>query len=206
VIRPSKETYDSVWPESYNLWSSYLNADDSGPLPFHCIELRNILSQTLSFLAHGIRPANESLSFDCVEKGTPPGPHDLFVKGKSEWETSKGLCDSEPKITPHQLLLATQTPLKVEFADHTPFTEWPNVQGLHGHDEGNYVTVLLLAWAYILSVRWTELLSRSSDHQCTVEYQMYGMIAKSHGKYDVEVAIGDDIEEGEARWEGYLGW
>jgi hypothetical protein len=26
------------------------------------------------------------------------------------------------------------------------------------------------------------------------------MIATSHGKYDVEVTIGDDIEEGEARW------
>jgi hypothetical protein len=43
-----------------------------------------------------------------------------------------------------QLLLATQTPLKVEFADNTPFTEWPNVEGLHGHHEGNYVAILLL--------------------------------------------------------------
>jgi hypothetical protein len=200
IVRPNRETYDRVLRESYNLWSSYLDADDPGTLPFHCIELRNILSQTPSFLAHGIRPANEPLSFDCVEKGTPPGPYDLFVKGKSKWETSNGFCDLEPKITPHQLLLATQTPLKVEFADQTPFTEWPIVQGLHGHDEGNYVTVLLLAWAYILSVRWNELLSRSSDHQCTVEYQTDGMVAKSHGKYDVEVTIGDDIGESEARW------
>ncbi|GFF26429.1 hypothetical protein IFM61606_09742 [Aspergillus udagawae] len=162
--------------------------------------IRIILSQTPSFLAHGRHPANESLSFDCVEKGTPPGPYDLFVKGNSKRETSKGLDDLEPKITPHQLLPATQTPLKVEFADHTSFTEWPTVQGLHGHDEANYVTALLLAWAYILSARWSELLSRSSDHQCTVEYPINGMIAKSHGKYDVEVAIGDDIEESEARW------
>jgi hypothetical protein len=98
IVRPRKETYDSVFRESYNLWSSCLDADDSGPLPFHCIELRNFLSRTPSFLAHGICPANESLSFDCVEKGTPPGPYDLFVKGTSMWETSKGLCDSEPKI------------------------------------------------------------------------------------------------------------
>ncbi|GIK06733.1 hypothetical protein Aspvir_002383 [Aspergillus viridinutans] len=200
IVCPSKEAYDSVLRESYKLWSSYLDADDSEPLPFHCIELKNILSQTPSFLAHGIRPANKCLSFECVEKGTPPGPYALFVKGKSKWETSTGVCDLEPKITPHQLLLATQTPLKVEFADHTPFTEWPNVQGLYGHDEGNYLTVLLLAWAYILSVRWAELLDRSPDRRCTVEYRMHGMVEKSHGKYDVEVPIGDDIEEGEARW------
>jgi hypothetical protein len=84
-------------------------------------------------------------------------------------------------------------------------------QGVHSHDEGYYVTVLLLAWAYILSVRWAELLCRSSDRQCTVEYQMNGMIAKSHGKYDVEVTTGDDIEESEARlWKAILvgnkGW
>ncbi|KMK54396.1 hypothetical protein Y699_06040 [Aspergillus fumigatus Z5] len=93
IVRPSKETYDSVLRESYNLWLLYLDADDSRTLPFHCIELRNILSQILSFLAHG-----------------------------------------------------------------------PIVQGLYGHDKGNYATVLLLAWAYILSIQWSKLLSHSSNH------------------------------------------
>jgi hypothetical protein len=84
-------------------------------------------------------------------------------------------------------------------------------QGVHSHDEGNYVTVLLLSWAYILYVRWTDLLSRSADHQCTAEYQMNGMIAESHRKYDLEVVIGDDIEQSEARlWKAILvgnkGW
>lgn len=117
IVRPSKETYDSVLRESYNLWLLCLDADDSRTLPFHCIELRNILSQILSFLAHGVRPANKSLLFDCVKKGILPGLYNLFVKGISKWETSNGLCDLEPKIVLHQHLLATQTPLKLEFAD-----------------------------------------------------------------------------------------
>lgn len=50
--------------------------------------------------------------------------------------------------------------------------EWPSIQGLdlEGSDERNHIGVLFLPWAYILSVRWAEMLGRSREYVCRVEY------------------------------------
>jgi hypothetical protein len=46
------------------------------------------------------------------------------------------------------------------FAEHSRFTDWPDIQeGCGQATEGNHLAILLLAWAYILSARWIELQS-----------------------------------------------
>lgn len=41
----------------------------------------------------------------------------------------------------------------MNIADDAPFAEWPGVQDLADFDEGNYISVVFFAWAYILSAR-----------------------------------------------------
>lgn len=198
-VRPSEDDFNRVLLESCNLWSSYLDGDGSNPaLPSHCVELKHILAGTPHFLAYDVLSGDDSLSFDCFERGTALGPCDLFVKGKSTWKTTKGLCDLGPKTMNHKLLLATQTTLKVEFSEETALSNWPGVQGLDGHDHGNYISVILLACAYILSAKWAELLQHSSDHNCAIEYVSGPILSEPPRKLGMD--IGGDFNDEEGRW------
>ena len=110
------------------------------------------------------------------------------------------------------LLLATQNAMNVELLDSAPFAEWPGVQRLEGYDEGNYIAVLFLAWAYILSARWFELLSRSLEHRCMIIFKKETSRCEpplSHTT--VQVDIGDDASDDEVHWwtallSAYEGW
>ncbi|KAE8308144.1 hypothetical protein BDV41DRAFT_568477 [Aspergillus transmontanensis] len=166
AIQPTKERFDRVLRESYALWSSYVDLEGPTSLLFECIDLKRILGQTPSFLGHGLIPENEPAPFKCTESsGT------LYVNGRSTWKTSNGACQLGPKEIHRTLLLATQNAMNVELSDSAPFAEWPGVQGLEGYDEGNYIAVLFLAWAYILSARWSELLSISPEHRCMIIFK-----------------------------------
>ncbi|KAE8343977.1 hypothetical protein BDV24DRAFT_172306 [Aspergillus arachidicola] len=196
AIQPTKERFDRVLRESYALWSSYVDLEGPTSLPFECIDLKRILGQTPSFLGHGLIPENEPAPFKCTEStGT------LYVNGRSTWKTSKGACQLGPKEIHRTLLLATQNAMNVELSDSAPFAEWPGVRGLEGYDEGNYIAVLFLAWAYILSARWSELLSISPEHRCMIIFKKETSRCEpplSHTT--VQVDIGDDASDDEVHW------
>ena len=91
--------------------------------------------------------------------------------------------------------------MNVELSDSAPFAEWPGVQSLEEYDEGNYIAVLFLAWAYILSARWSELLSKSPEHRCMIalkEEDPRCEVPLSHSR--IEVDIGVDASDDEVHW------
>ena len=91
--------------------------------------------------------------------------------------------------------------MNVELSDSVPFAEWPGVQGLEGYDEGNYIVVLFLAWAYILSARWSELLCRSPEHRCMITSKKVTPRCEAPlPQSSIEVDIGDDATDDEVRW------
>ncbi|KAE8156580.1 hypothetical protein BDV40DRAFT_293411 [Aspergillus tamarii] len=91
--------------------------------------------------------------------------------------------------------------MNVELSDSVPFAEWPGVQGLEGYDEGNYIVVLFLAWAYILSARWSELLCRSPEHRCMITSKKVTPRCEAPlPQSSIEVDIGDDAADDEVRW------
>ncbi|KAK6823827.1 hypothetical protein RU639_006509 [Aspergillus parasiticus] len=212
AVRPSKESFESVLHRSRHTWSSFRDAHDGrSTLPTHCIDLRNILGQTPGFLAANALP-DGLLSFDCVEEGEGPGPYDISAKGKSTWKTSNGTCDTKPRTIPKQLLLATQIPPQIEFSVNAPFATWPNIEGIYHGTEDNHIAALFLAWAYILSARWAELLDRSTDHRCRIDhiYKTNHVIPESFSEY-TEEAVADGFEEAQVFWwnailAGNSGW
>lgn len=101
---------------------------------------------------------------------------------------------------PLDILLAVPNPLTVHISDFAPLADWPGIQGLPEYDEGNYLTVLFLAWAYILSARWAESLHYASDHYCTSIYKKKTCPPLSSRLHQVEIDIGTDIDTAEASW------
>ncbi|KAJ6180845.1 hypothetical protein N7519_011306 [Penicillium mononematosum] len=206
ALRPGDDGFNQVIHESLGTWTSYLATEKKEhQLPRQAINMRPLVSQTPPFLGDGFASFNETISFACEEKESAQGKDNFFVKGKSTWRTSKGICDPQPKVLPNQLLLAVGSRVNVELSEDSPLSDWPGVQGLSGYDEGNYLSILYFAWAYIISTRWAELLSRSADHECHMSYtadsdSMEGLLLEWDNQSMVEIAIGDDASEEEVLW------
>ncbi|KAE8395986.1 hypothetical protein BDV23DRAFT_65603 [Aspergillus alliaceus] len=119
---------------------------------------------------------------------------------RSIWRTSCSKCPLEPKAIPAHLILGVQNPLTVQISDSAPLTEWPGIKGISGHDEGNYLAVLFLAWAYIFSARWAELLKSVSgcNIKFTAENNPFSIIPGN--ECAAEIDFGYHIEKDEAGW------
>ncbi|RAL17789.1 uncharacterized protein BO97DRAFT_430721 [Aspergillus homomorphus CBS 101889] len=91
---------------------------------------------------------------------------------------------------------------ETQISDSAPLTEWPGTQGLSGYDEGNYLAVLFVAWAYILSARWAELLEASTNQRRDYKYITVGNLenASRTELCDVPIDLGPGVEESEAEW------
>lgn len=203
AVRPSKERFSRVLDDSYNQWLSYLkNANTTPQLPSYCADLKCILRRTPSFLGYDLLSGNVKLPFTCVEKESMNGQYGLLASGSSVWAVSRGDCHLEPNIMPLDILLAVPNPLTVHISDSAPLTKWPGIDSFPEHDGGNYLTVLFLAWAYILSARWAEALQHSSGHRCASKFKetIIQPVISPEKQHKVEIAIGNDVDIDEASW------
>ena len=203
AARPSEDHFSHVLRESLKTWSSYSGAGGNDDLfPQQAIDLKSLVGQTPPFLGDGLASNYEKIAFSCEEKQSTQGKGSLVVNGRSRWRTSKGICDLQPRILPKQLLLAVDSRLSVKLSEDSPFSDWPGVQGLSGYDRGNYLSVLYFAWAYILSARWVELLSRSAGHECHMSYtaQSVESTLQSDEKSMAQIDLAEDVCEEEVLW------
>lgn len=201
-VRPSEEEFTRILQESHALWSAYSNAADTSPsLSYSCINPGPLIRNTPSFLGCDMIRENDQISLNCVEK-SGHSLSDLFLKGYSSWKTSTGVfCNLEPITIDSQSLLAIHRPLQVQFSDDAPLSIWPGVEGLPELGEGNYIAVLFLAWNYIFSAKWAELLSKSPEHECQICLaQTSESAAAPLQDQDIKVDIGSEISEDEAHW------
>lgn len=140
--------------------------------------------------------------FTCVENESGEGPSALLASGQSVWTVSGKYFHLEPKLIPLNILVAVLSPVTVEVSDSAPLASWPGVEGLSGYDEGNYLMVLFLAWAYVLSARWAESLAHSPEHLCTKTYKSRGCQSSTehNPQQKIELYLGSDISAEEAIW------
>lgn len=201
AMRPSDDEFTQLLQESLKIWSSYLSAgSEDHLLSRQAIDLQSLVRQTPPFLGGDLASSDEEISFACEEKQSAQGEGSLVVNGRSTWKTSKGVCDLQPRVLPKQLLLGVGSRLSVWLSEDSPLSDWPGVQGLSGYDKGNYMTVLYFAWAYILSARWVELLSRSADHECRMDYTVQVGESSPHEQPMVQIDIGEDACVEEVLW------
>ncbi|KAL3455605.1 hypothetical protein BJX64DRAFT_272125 [Aspergillus heterothallicus] len=204
AARPSDAAYQRVLQESLNIWSSYLGpGSDNLAISRQAVDLQLLVSQTPPFLGDGLVPRGKTISFACEEKSAAPGNGSLLVNCRSTWRTTKGFCDLPPTVLPKQLVLAVGSRSRLRFSDNAPLAEWPDIKGLEGLDNGNYLAVLYLAWAYILSARWVELLSRSADHESQMDYHSTGVSGaapRPDERPSIQINIGEDVSAEEALW------
>ncbi|RAH47587.1 uncharacterized protein BO95DRAFT_451757 [Aspergillus brunneoviolaceus CBS 621.78] len=78
---------------------------------------------------------------------------------------------------------------------------WPGIQGAPGQDEGNHIAVLFLAWAYILSARWAEIMERVPG--CTVPFSPsdeHPSDGHPHDHFTAAIELGYQTDADETTW------
>ncbi|KAK8144091.1 hypothetical protein G3M48_006299 [Beauveria asiatica] len=116
-----------------------------------------------------------------------------FATGTSSWSAGGNACGLSSFSTPVQIGVTRKEPVKLSI----PATMQDKPSSLFPSRNGNYIAILMLAWAYILSARWVEIM----PEPCAISY------TESSASEDHDMNSGDTIEidigaasREEARW------
>ncbi|KAH6892193.1 hypothetical protein B0T10DRAFT_537309 [Thelonectria olida] len=148
AVKPSKEAYHDTYAASFKLWSALRQQVLANPiLPPCAFSLINSFRHWPPF------PPIEAVKH---QKNARDGF--AYAAGFSEWTALPSVCELEMPSLRHlfHLLLTTKylTGVTIDLNQQNDGLGklWPSLQG------ANYISILILAWAYILSARWAELM------------------------------------------------
>ncbi|PGG94937.1 hypothetical protein AJ80_10083, partial [Polytolypa hystricis UAMH7299] len=219
AIRPSAYREEQVLTTSARTWSFYESkALSEHSLPSDSILLRRILGKVPAYLGHGRRetPVSFTLRRRRLRNSTLS---ELFVSGCSQWDTSGEICKLPPRLLHHQLLLGVQRSTRCTLKKDSSFASWPGVRDLQDScANGNYLAILMLAWAYILSALWVEIqhppVDSSQEEEGCLRFlnRRARWVGEGSGRglECIEVDLGDARGDAARWWEAVLapeeGW
>ncbi|OAA35160.1 hypothetical protein NOR_08083 [Metarhizium rileyi] len=132
-----------------------------------------------------------------------------FATGCSSWSAGRIACGLSSFSTPVQIGVTRKEPVKLSI----PATVQDKPGPLFSSHDENYVAILTLAWAYILSARWVEIIPEPCSIGYTESCAPYDHDAtkKSRNSADtIEINIGAASREETRWWAGILaqgqGW
>lgn len=151
LVRPDAESVEAIFRRSYCLWSSYAQ-DLHVRLPATYCDLRSLLGRVPAFPCDLRQPKGQT---------SAPKYHytrsTLRISGQSLWKISAGECESPPKQLHHDLPCGFIAPVTCCLARSSRCTNWHVFEEDRHQASGRHITIIILAWAYILSARWVEL-------------------------------------------------
>lgn len=120
--------------------------------------------------------------------------HSTFQVEKNEGCTASGIVKNVPAL----LQLGVKSPTLVKW-NGTSFCQWVGIQG--ENRTKNYISILALAWSYILSVRLLEMQGQGNSEITYTESTAIGYQHETGARFaaDITVDIGD-VDENASRW------
>lgn len=188
AVRPSETAFKAVYERGYRTWATIWEKAAVDELyPKDC--LSNLYA---SFPDHPYFP--DGLTLDKSLSNT------VIAKGKTTWTTSQGLCDLSPFQEEVVFQVASSSVTTIAFVPSPhPATKYTD----YICSKSNHVPILTLAWAYILSARWTELISgaRAPAYSNHEGQPSTGTMSREleQGTSPIVVDVGD-VDGDAARW------
>lgn len=143
AIRPSVEAFKAMYDRGYQTWAALWEiAAAHNQLQY---QLSSLYS---AFPNHPCFP--ESLKVDSSFSNT------ATVSGRTTWRASRGPCDLPSFQEEMVLHVASNCPTTIVF-NSGPHSTTSFLD--HIAKESTHIPILMLAWAYILSARWAELIA-----------------------------------------------
>lgn len=186
AVRISAERFCSIYEESFKAWARlYANIVEKSRLPAQALAVQDVCQE------HPALPRNMRLKHD--QRGA-------FAIGTSIWSSNGTKCNYKlsPFRQPVRLRVAVKKPVSLSISKSS---ESQNADSLCFMRDQNYLSVLMLAWTYILSARWTEIMPGTcslayTESQATTCHSMNR--CKDEGSH-ISIELGD-VSPQEARW------
>jgi len=151
AVRLSADQFRSIYEESFRTWARlYLHVVENSKLPAHVLFVRDIFQHQPSL------PCNLSLKHD--KRGA-------LATGASIWGSAGSSCGHRlPSFRqPVDIRVAVREPILLSIPKMGEAK--PAYTSCFAQDD-DYLAILILAWTYILSARWTEIM----PGPCTLAY------------------------------------
>ncbi|KAF5025164.1 hypothetical protein F66182_2740 [Fusarium sp. NRRL 66182] len=186
AVRLNADQFHSIYKKSYNIWAQiYFHVVANTKLPAHVLRVQDVFRQ------HPSLPRNLSLKHD--KRGA-------LATGASIWGSVETACCSKlPSFRqPVQIRVAVKEPISLSIAEMGETK--PAYTACFAQDK-DYLAILVPAWTYILSARWTEIMPGS----CTLAYTRHqaayhdGAARCKDRQSLINIDIGNASSE-EARW------
>ncbi|OJD10746.1 hypothetical protein AJ78_08325 [Emergomyces pasteurianus Ep9510] len=178
TVRQSSEKNQTVYEQGYGIWTTlHTHAQQEPSLPQTCFQIQDTFRQ-LPPLVHDL---DLKCEYNC-----------LYATGTSIWGTSRGKC----KLPPVEKRL--ELPVSINHSTRLALSESlePIYQKWFNREE-NHVAVLILAWSYILSARWVELMP-GAELTYTEKQAEYG---NNEGDEQTQVMVDvGDVDDDAAKW------
>ncbi|KAJ3454221.1 hypothetical protein MRS44_018115 [Fusarium solani] len=178
ALRPDNDTYKSVYEKAYSTWWVLWKQASTDPeLPSACLDLEHIFPQ------HPYFPVGLDLD--------PSG----LLTATSTWIPTSGCCgmpafEQRFQVTPS---IGKPTTILTTTDSNIPLQKWFG-------KEDSHLTVLVLAWAYVLSARWTSMISSAAPLEYTTSQAKWAgthRISKAEGSVIVQLG---SVSDEAARW------
>lgn len=187
AVRPSSDACKAIYERGYQTWAALWQIAAAHNHPQY-----QLSSPCPVFLNYPFFP--ERLKVDKSFSNT------AIVRGKTTWVTSRGPCDLPSFQEEIVLQVASNCPTTIVFSSGPHSTSsFLN----HIATDNAHVPILVLAWAYILSARWAELIPGAHISYYNSHTAQPNSGGGPHGLEDddnhVVVDIGD-ADDAAARW------
>lgn len=149
---PNNPQHHDTVTASYEIWAKLISEAKESTGDLHIADdLLELLQQIPGLYAH------HSKGFSILDQPYPQ------LKYALEWVTTTDLaCERPIKRTYYYQTLGVLRPLAWEYSDASENTvPWPGRQA----DQMKHLSRLILAWAYILSSQWVEILNTAGKRR-----------------------------------------
>ncbi|KAG6302930.1 hypothetical protein E4U45_002514 [Claviceps purpurea] len=176
-LEPEREILELYYERGYRLWHGLYLAAVAAPLDVSALDFQN------AFPRHPFFVPELHLGTHC--NGA------LYAKGTSTWQTSTGGCSLPSFKKRYSFKVTAEDSIIVSLQlNHDSFRQ-----------EGGHISILMLAWAYVLSQRWSELIPGAK----AIEYTN-SSAALPNGEGSSEVADGPVVDLGVVTDEALRWW
>lgn len=189
TTRPSEQHFRAVYDSGFKTWATLCNlARGNRTLPAHCLSPEGV------FPGHPCFPQTEFIEYD---------EHHASITALSFWDSrvSTDCCDLPSFEQQVRIGVTAQEPISLSIPGSAQasvdYTSW-----FVSNDD--YTPILVLAWSYILSARWAELMPTTCSLKYSQAHTAEDNTTNDKGSLleDQELVYVDieHAEQDEARW------
>ncbi|KAK4182876.1 hypothetical protein QBC35DRAFT_509142 [Podospora australis] len=194
-VSPDEDRLRAVYRDSYRVWESLrANAQTNhSQIAIRSVESLDTAFPQLPTFPIPSKPAESSTDI-----------YSHRISAQTHWDAGKGnnSCKEEVDLDrlrqPLALSISVNSPVSITFTNETSLSGW------FGRNENDHLSILILAWAYILSARWQEIVRGASPMAYGIDGEK-ATLGKPYSGDAIQVDIGNASMEATRWWAAVLG-